>query len=205
MQDIFIGTICTFGFQFNPRGCLPCAGTMLQISGNETLFSLISTIYGGDGRSTFQLPDLRGRVGINQGSGPLGTYRLGQLAGWPTHALSIDELPAHNHSATFTPGGAPFTVDVQLSNDDATSPSPISDGYLATTVATGGVQDKPERIYRPDAGSKGTVALGGVTVSGGSGSVDIGYTGSGHAFPLMQPSLTMNYAIVSEGTYPSRN
>jgi microcystin-dependent protein len=204
--DIYMGTICTFGFQWAPRGFIPCDGRSLSLQDNQALYSLLGTFYGGDGRTTFNVPDLRGRVGVNQGSSPIGTFDIGQKAGSATHTLSVGEMPSHSHAANFTPGSSPFEVSVSLASDDATSATPLAQGYLATTVATGGVQDKPEYIYRTDAGTKGTVPLGGVSVTGGGGVVTIGNTGFGGAFSLMQPYLTMNYAIANDGgTYPARN
>lgn len=93
-----LGEIRMFAGNFAPRGWAFCEGQLLAISQNDALFSLIGTIYGGDGRTTFALPDLRGRIPVHAGTGPgLNNYRLGEKTGAEKHALTIHELPAHNH------------------------------------------------------------------------------------------------------------
>lgn len=97
----FIGQLMPVGFNFCPRGWAQADGQLLAISGNEALFSLLGTFYGGDGRTTFALPDLRGRSAISQGTGPgLSTYNLGTQGGQETVTLTNTELPAHNHALT---------------------------------------------------------------------------------------------------------
>ena len=98
MSEPFIGEIVMFGGNFAPRNWAFCDGQLLAISQNEALFSIVGTIYGGDGRTTFGLPDLRGRIAMQQGSGPgLPTYRLGQKGGAYQHQLTTAQLPSHNH------------------------------------------------------------------------------------------------------------
>lgn len=98
MSEPFLGQICSFGFQFAPKGWAFCAGQILPIAQNTALFSLLGTTYGGNGQTTFALPDLRGRVGINQGQGPgLSNYVLGQQSGTQTNTLTVANLAAHNH------------------------------------------------------------------------------------------------------------
>lgn len=97
----FIGEIATFGFNFAPRGWAKCDGQLLQISSNTALFSLLGTTYGGDGRTTFGLPDLRGRAALHQGAGPgLTNHPMGQKAGAETVALNASTMPVHTHAAT---------------------------------------------------------------------------------------------------------
>jgi microcystin-dependent protein len=98
MSEPFLGEIKMFGGNFAPRGFAFCEGQLLQISQNSALFSLLGTIYGGDGRTTFGLPDLRGRSPIHFGQGPgLPDYRIGEKAGAPTTTLAVGNLPSHNH------------------------------------------------------------------------------------------------------------
>jgi microcystin-dependent protein len=98
-MEPFIGQIQLFAFGWAPRGWALCAGQLLQISTNTALFSLLGTTYGGDGRVTFGLPDLRGRVPLGQGQGPgLGNYDLGQVGGSETVTLSVAQMPTHNHA-----------------------------------------------------------------------------------------------------------
>ena len=97
-SEPFIGTIQMFGFNFAPRGWALCDGQLLPIAQNTALFSLLGTTYGGDGRTTFALPDLRGRVAIHQGTGPgLTNRRIGQNGG--TERISISQMPEHTHIA----------------------------------------------------------------------------------------------------------
>lgn len=98
-MEPFIGMIVQFGGNFAPKGWALCDGQLLPIASNSALFSILGTTYGGDGRSTFALPDLRGRVAIHPGHGPgLSNYRLGQKGGAESVTLTIDNLPSHNHS-----------------------------------------------------------------------------------------------------------
>lgn len=206
MDSIFLGTINNFGFPFTPVGYAKCDGTLMSINENNALYALLGTAYGGDGRSTFGLPNLQGRVGISQGTDTYSgqTYQMGEYAGSTQIALTMAQLPTHSHQATFTAMGS-TDISVNLSLDDATSATPIDNGYLATTVATGGVQDKPENIYRADAGIKGTVNLGGVNMGGGGGTVTIDNNGASSPFSLMQPYLVSNFCINTKGLFPSRN
>ncbi len=87
------------GFNFAPRGWAYCQGQLLPISSNDALFSLLGTIYGGDGRSTFALPDLRGRAPIHHGQGQgLSNYNIGQRGGVETVILNVNQIPSHTHS-----------------------------------------------------------------------------------------------------------
>jgi microcystin-dependent protein len=98
LSDPFVGEIRLFGFNFAPVGWAMCQGQLLPISQNTALFSLLGTTYGGNGTSTFALPDLRGRVPVSQGQGlGLSPYSLGEIEGTETVTLSATQLPAHNH------------------------------------------------------------------------------------------------------------
>ena len=98
-MDAFTGSIVGFGFNFAPRGWAQCDGQLLAISQNSALFSLLGTMYGGDGRTTFGLPDLRGRTAIGAGNGPgLAGRTQGQKGGLQSVTLSIANLPSHTHA-----------------------------------------------------------------------------------------------------------
>ena len=100
-MEPFIGQIVMFGGNFAPRGWALCDGQLLPIASNTALFSILGTIYGGDGRTTFALPDLRGRYAMHPGTGPgLSTRPLGSRGGSETNTLTTQNLPAHNHPAT---------------------------------------------------------------------------------------------------------
>lgn len=101
MSEPFIAEIKMFAGNFAPRGFAYCDGQLLAISQNTALFSLVGTIYGGDGRTTLGLPDLRGRVPMHPGSGPgLSSRSLGQKAGSETNTLNATNLPPHHHAVS---------------------------------------------------------------------------------------------------------
>lgn len=175
-QDPFLGEIRMFAGNFAPRGWAFCDGALLPISQNSALFSILGTTYGGDGRTTFALPDLRGRAPIHAGNGPgLTDRRLGQLGGSESVTLTVAQLPAHNHTA-------------QLNAD--------------STVA---ISDRPTGLL-PARNAASTPQYGdtvNTTLSGNA--ILIGATGGGQSVPIMQPYLTVHYIIALVGTFPSRN
>ncbi|MES2611707.1 MAG: tail fiber protein [Pseudomonadota bacterium] len=106
MSESFVGEIRIFAGNFPPRGWAFCQGQMLPISGNEVLYTLIGTTYGGDGQSTFALPDLRSRAPIHQGQGPgLSNYVLGQSGGVESVTLLNSQLPQHTHGLAYGGSG----------------------------------------------------------------------------------------------------
>lgn len=198
MAEPFIGEVDQFGFSFVPQDWGSCAGALIAISQNQALFSLLGTMYGGDGRSNFALPDLRGKVAISQGQYPGSRFdwKNGHLYGTETWTLRSDELAQHSHSAAFnTTGGG--NVEMQISTDSATQNVP-TDGCSLANAGT-------NYIYRENAGDA-TVKLGGVSGSAiSSGSVEVGDTGGNTRFSLTQPGLILNYCIALQGLFPSRS
>src|SRR5437870_12738503 len=106
MSEPFLSEIRIFSFNFAPKGWAMCNGQLLPINQNQPLFSLLGTTYGGDGRTTFALPDLRGNVPLHVGHG----HTLGEPGGEPAHTLSIAEIPTHTHPARGTSTTAPPTA-----------------------------------------------------------------------------------------------
>ena len=105
MSEPFIGEIRPFGFNFAPKGWALCAGQLLSISQNTALFSILGTMYGGDGKTTFALPDLRGVVPLHAGNGPGLTPRsVGETGGSESVTLNVAQIPAHNHVANANGG-----------------------------------------------------------------------------------------------------
>ena len=103
MAQPYVGEIRMFAGNFAPAGWMFCEGQLLPISGNDTLFNLIGTTYGGDGQSTFQLPDLRGRLPLHQGNG----FVLAQTGGSEEVTLSTQQIPVHTHPLSCSSGGQP--------------------------------------------------------------------------------------------------
>ena len=122
--DPYVGELALFAFGFAPRGWAQCNGQLLPISQNTALFSLLGTYYGGDGLSSFGLPDLRGRVPLGLGQGPGLTNRLpGASGGEETHTLAATEMPQHSHLANVASGNG--TTDVPTANFPARNPAGI--------------------------------------------------------------------------------
>jgi len=110
MADPFLGQIMQVGFNFAPRNWALCDGQLLDIASNTALFSLLGTTFGGDGRTTFQLPDLRGRISMHVGNGPgLASVAWGQRGGAETHTLTVQQMPSHNHGLRAKDDGADST------------------------------------------------------------------------------------------------
>ncbi len=108
MSEPFVGEIRMFAGNFAPRGWAFCDGQLLAVSQNDALFSLLGTIYGGDGRTTFGLPDLRGRVPIHAGDGPgLSSRRLGAKFGTENETLTVNQLSSHTHNPWGATDGTP--------------------------------------------------------------------------------------------------
>lgn len=131
MSDPFIGEVRLFGGQYAPSGWALCNGQLVPIAQNEALFSLVGTLYGGDGVNTFALPDLRGRVPIGMGQGPgLGNHPQGEMLGQEQVTLLASQMPLHQHaaqagtaavSAAVGPTGAPGASSAKLYGDGAPS------------------------------------------------------------------------------------
>ena len=147
MPEPYVGEIRMFAGNFAPNGWMFCEGAPLPISENDVLFQLIGTTYGGDGESTFNLPNLASRVPIHMGTGKDGTtYQIGEMAGTEQETLTVQQIPSHTHP--FTASSATGTQNSPNNNVVASSPSVTlfvadsPDNNLApgTVGATGGSQ-----------------------------------------------------------------
>lgn len=210
MADPFVAEIRPLAFTFAPRNWTLCYGQMMAISEFSTVFALVGTAYGGDGRTNFGIPDLRGRMPMGMGAGPgLTPRQIGTRWGTEMAQLNTLHMASHDHEATFTPsGGSPITVDttVEVSTTQASDQTAKTGDYLAAGTAAG----RPEAAIYVDAAQKGTtVSLGGVTSTatggGGSGTVTIGQNGSGQPFEIMNPFLAINFSMALNGVFPPRN
>lgn len=179
----FIGEIKIFGFNFAPVGYQTCAGQIMPISQNTALFALLGTTYGGNGQSTFALPDLRGRTPNGQGQGPgLPMYSIGQVGGNTATTLTTPNIPAHIH----TLNSVVVKIKASTSNADEVSPE---GNYPATTSGS---------TYSGN-GPTTNVFTGGTAISGTTDP-----TGSNTPVDILNPYLTMNYSIATQGIFPSR-
>jgi microcystin-dependent protein len=141
MSDPFVGEIRMVGFNFAPEGWALCNGQLMSISQNTALFSLLGTFYGGDGVSTFALPNLQGRVPVHQGTGAgLPTYSVGEVAGAPTITLTTSQLPAHTHSlaANTAPAVSDVPTGAALASSPAFTTSSPNTTLSATSIGTAG-------------------------------------------------------------------
>jgi microcystin-dependent protein len=192
-MDPFLSTILIWPPNFAPRGWALCAGQLMSISQNTALFSLIGTMYGGDGVQTFQLPDLRSRVPLGAGQGiGLSTYSVGQSGGTENVSLTISALAAHTHTAT--PAGLSATVPAVTAGGTTNQPTPS----VALATPTDAARN-PLNIYS-NATPTQNLAPGTVT-----GSISVGSAGGGQPHANIQPYLAVNYIIALQGIFPSRS
>lgn len=141
----YLGEISPVAFNYAPRGWAFCSGQLLPINQNQALFSLLGTTYGGNGQTTFALPDLRGRVAVSSGQGPgLSNYSLGERAGVENVTVSISELPSHGHAVNVASEAITPTPEANLpavqKNHAAYGPAPASALDPDTIVPRGGSQ-----------------------------------------------------------------
>lgn len=184
MANPFIGQIMMVGFNFAPRGWAFCDGQLLAISSNTALFSLIGTTYGGDGRTSFGLPDLRGRSAKHVGQGP-GLQRVswGQRGGREDVTLSVFNMPPHSHPVANTLTVTPLGNSSESDSDEPTGayPGPAQEDVYAQASD---VQMAPAAV---------------------GGSITLGNTGNGQSFNIENPFLGIYHVIALVGLFPSRN
>jgi microcystin-dependent protein len=177
MSEPFIGQIQAFGFNFAPMGWAPCDGRVMNIAQNSALYALLGVTYGGNGTTTFNLPDLRGRVAISQGQGPgLTTYGIGTQVGSETVAITQNQMPAHAHAAMASTSAAteacPTGAVLAAPQDSQAAPG------------TGYIKAAPNVTMAPAA---------------------IGNTGQGQGHENRQPTLVVNFCIALQGIFPTRD
>jgi microcystin-dependent protein len=177
MSDCFVGEVRLFAFPRVPDGWAPCNGQLVSIAQNQALFALIGTTYGGDGVTTFGLPDLRGRVPIDAGTSNQGnTYVLGQATGEEMHTLTMQEMAAHSHPLISTANAG-------------TTAAPAQNVHLATSNVAA------KTLYAPPSGIAGYDVMADC----------VSFEGSGQAHDNMMPTLVMNFCIALEGVFPSES
>jgi microcystin-dependent protein len=175
MAQPFVGEIQMFAGNFAPAGWEFCSGQLLPISENETLFNLIGTTYGGDGQSTFALPDLRGRIPIHAGQGPgLSSRILSEQFGSETTTLTVNQIPPHNHSILASPS---------VGNSTGISNSTIAAGTIGRVYTDDNIPDNLDNL------NAGTIAN----------------TGGSQPHDNLMPYLCINFIISLFGIFPSQN
>jgi len=189
-----LGTVVPWAPNFAPRSWAFCQGQLLSIAQNSALFSILGTVYGGDGRTTFGLPDLRGRVAIHAGTGPgpgLSPYRLGEKAGQEDVALNASTIPSHTHAVS-----QEKSFEILATTNDGNQQAPSATNRLSAAKLTFGVD---ANLYSSAAED---TTLGGLQASG-----DLALNGAGNsqAHQNKQPYLVLNYIIALQGIFPSRN
>ena len=174
-MEPFIGQVLLFAGNFAPRGWAFCNGQLLPIAQNQALFSILGTMYGGDGRTTFALPDLRGRVPVHPGQGPgLSNYKIGEKGGAEKETLTPAQIPAHQHEykdKTATHG----------------TPSPTGSYYFSVGSSWGKpLPNMPDAVAEESVGNTSSV-------------------GSSEPHNNLPPYQCLNYIIALQGIYPSRS
>jgi len=193
-----IGEIRGFGGNFAPRNWAFCQGQLLSIAQNQALFSILGTTYGGDGRTTFALPDLRGRVPISAGTGPgLSTHKLGARSGQEVVTINTLTMPSHFHTAGVTNVGG--TADLNLSDQGGTSGAVSAGGSLGTEAASAAF------FYNADTAPSVKLAQASITNVQAGVHVQVAPTGGSQWHNNMAPYLTINWVICMFGTFPSRS
>jgi microcystin-dependent protein len=179
MEGIMAVITC-FAADFAPRNWANCNGQLMSVAQNQALFSLIGTTYGGNGTTTFALPDLRGRTPVSAGQGTgLSSYILGQFAGKEGATLTTNNLPSHVHSG-------PISLKMPANSDDGLDSTP-NDNFPSRFT----------KAYAP--ASDGSVMLAPTY------GVSIDNAGNGQPVPVRSPYLVLNYIICTSGIFPSRN
>ena len=186
-MEPFMGMISMFGFSFAPANWAFCNGQLIPINQNQALFALLSNVYGGDGQTTFGLPNLQSRVPVHFGQGPgLSSYALGETNGTESINLTQQQMPVHTHAAVVTANLYGETAAASVLN-------PL--GNMLATPAAGNQNYAP-----PVAADNKLMASGSVvataTIAAAGGSQPVG---------ILPPSLAVNFCIALQGYFPSRN
>ncbi len=194
----FLGQIMYVPYNFCPRGWTEASGQVLSIAQYQALFALIGTTFGGDGRTTFQLPDLRGRVPAHEGTGAgLSAISLGEKGGAESQTLTFAQMPAHSHTASTTVDNLEVTSVLRGSTASADTSSPA-----------GASLAMPKKDAYSSGSPTAEMSAGSVesTVTGGSATTTVDSTNSGtDSVPVRDPYLGLRACIALQGIFPSRN
>jgi microcystin-dependent protein len=189
LGDTFVGQILVFPFNFAPQGFAMCQGQLIPIASNTALFSLLGTTYGGNGVTTFALPDLRGRVPLKFGQGPgLSLYVEGEVGGAETVTLATTEMPAHAHA-------------VDVSGLTAAPKCTIAVANRATPFGSVPAFDSGAAVTYSSAGADSDMGAGAIVMGG---TLTAATAGASQPHGNRQPSLALNFCIALQGVFPSR-
>lgn len=198
MSNLYIGQIIQGGWNFAPRGTSLCNGQIVSIAQNTALFSLLGTTFGGDGQTTFALPDLRSRSMVHWGQGAgLSNVQLGEASGTESVTLLQTQMPQHTHAAAFT---STSTLGANAATK-ASLQAPANGAILARTKDGATPGPALPLIYLPS-GTATDVTLGGLNVAG---TVTNAIAGGSQPVGIRNPYLGITHVIAFEGIYPSRS
>ena len=198
MSNSYIGQILQGGWNFAPRDTALCNGQAMSIAQNTALFSLLGTTFGGNGQTTFNLPDLRGRSMVHWGQGPgLSFISLGEASGTEQVTLLSSQMPQHTHAATFT---STSTLGANAATK-ASLQAPANGAILARTKDGATPGPSLPLIYLPS-GTATDVTLGGLNVAG---TVTNAIAGGSQPVGIRNPYQSVTHVIVMFGIYPSRS
>ncbi len=195
-QEPMLGEVRIFAGNFAPRGWAFCEGQLIAISQNPALFSLVGTTYGGDGRTTFGLPDLKGRVpaGVGRGAG-LQNISWGQRGGFDFPILSSNQMPQHKHAAVISGSSS-----LALSTTTAVNEIPEAGDVPAAARFGNGLGATKVKTYGPP-----TKLVSGGPINSSLQSVTIQQAGASQSFDNRQPYLGVRYIIALQGYFPPRS
>ena len=178
-MEEYLGVIKMFAGNFAPVGYQFCQGQLLSIAQNTALYSLLGTTYGGNGQTTFALPDLRARAPFGTGQGsPFSNIELGAMRGSQSMTLTLSNMPAHTHAVT-------GTVQIPVNDSNADADGPVG-SFLGAPA---------ESIYSSSSNALGSKANVNLVAAPAGGNLP---------FSILPPTLGMNYIICTQGIYPSR-
>ena len=193
----YLGTIQVFGGNFAPKNWTLCHGQLLSISQYPDLYKILGTIYGGDGKTTFALPDLKGRASIGAGTGTnLTPVILGQKGGSETATLTVSEIPAHNHTAAFQSSEASGTVNPSAFSGRASLSDDPTNNFPAKTQAGNEIYSDASDVE---------MGQSDVNVNVSDVQMEIEKTGGNNSFNIRNPFLGVNYIICINGIFPSQS
>jgi len=216
-MDIFIGFITAFPWTWAPRDWSTCQGQTMQIQQNAALYALLGVAFGGNGQTTFLLPELRGRhiIGYGQSQTTGTVFQFAEKGGAEKVVLNTSQTPVapHTHTAAFTPSGGTASVSIAIpavSGTNGTTNIPGTGANLGQATVDlssfGGSSADPANTYST-ATANTTLKPFSVSVPGGSGTVTVNPAAAPAAasVPLMNPYLALNFCIAINGLFPSRN